>query len=66
MKNIPMNKACVWNIDTGAAFKGKLTIMDIETKEFGKVMLYLNCILMKKRKKLKLYLCMNNKKSRKL
>lgn len=33
-ENIPMNKACVWNIDTGAAFKGKLTIMDIETKEF--------------------------------
>lgn len=33
-ESIPVNKACVWNIDTGAAFKGKLTIMDIETKEF--------------------------------
>jgi serine/threonine protein phosphatase 1 len=25
--------ACVWNLDTGAAFKGPLTIMDV-TKEF--------------------------------
>ncbi|MCA1965323.1 MAG: metallophosphoesterase [Flavobacterium sp.] len=33
-ESIPVNKACVWNVDTGAAFKGKLTIMDIETKEF--------------------------------
>lgn len=33
-ETIPINKACVWNVDTGAAFKGKLTIMDIETKEF--------------------------------
>ena len=33
-ETIPVNKACVWNIDTGAAFKGKLTIMDIDTKEF--------------------------------
>jgi serine/threonine protein phosphatase 1 len=24
----------VWNIDTGAAFTGKLTIMDIDTKNF--------------------------------
>jgi serine/threonine protein phosphatase 1 len=31
---IPVQKACVWNIDTGAAFKGKLTILDINTKEF--------------------------------
>ncbi|CAM3917844.1 MULTISPECIES: metallophosphoesterase [Flavobacterium] len=30
----PMNKANVWNIDTGAAFMGKLTCLDIETKEF--------------------------------
>ena len=30
----PVNKACVWNVDTGAAFKGKLTIMDVDTKEF--------------------------------
>lgn len=30
----PINKACVWNVDTGAAFKGKLTILDVDTKEF--------------------------------
>ena len=30
----PVNKACVWNIDTGAAFTGKLTILDINTKEY--------------------------------
>ncbi|WP_396187815.1 metallophosphoesterase [Flavobacterium sp.] len=30
----PVQKACVWNIDTGAAFKGPLTILDIDTKEF--------------------------------
>ena len=33
-QTIPVNKACVWNVDTGAAFKGKLTIMDVDTKEF--------------------------------
>lgn len=33
-ETIPVNKACVWNLDTGAAFKGKLTIMDINSKEF--------------------------------
>ena len=33
-QTIPIKKACVWNIDTGAAFKGPLTIMDIDTKEF--------------------------------
>ncbi|WP_445453483.1 metallophosphoesterase family protein [Flavobacterium sp. 25HG05S-40] len=33
-KTVPIQKACVWNIDTGAAFKGPLTIMDIDTKEF--------------------------------
>ena len=33
-ETIPFNKACVWNVDTGAAFKGKLTIMDVDTKEF--------------------------------
>lgn len=33
-ETIPINKANVWNIDTGAAFKGPLTIMDIDTKEF--------------------------------
>ncbi|MBC7641917.1 MAG: serine/threonine protein phosphatase [Flavobacterium sp.] len=31
---VPVHKASVWNIDTGAAFTGKLTIMDIDTKEF--------------------------------
>ena len=30
----PVQKACVWNVDTGAAFNGSLTIMDIDTKEF--------------------------------
>ena len=30
----PVQKATVWNVDTSAAFKGPLTIMDIETKEF--------------------------------
>jgi serine/threonine protein phosphatase 1 len=30
----PIQKACIWNVDTGAAFKGPLTIMDINTKEF--------------------------------
>jgi serine/threonine protein phosphatase 1 len=30
----PMNAINVWNIDTGAAFYGKLSVLDIETKEF--------------------------------
>lgn len=33
-ETVPIQKACVWNIDTGAAFKGPLTIMNVETKEF--------------------------------
>jgi serine/threonine protein phosphatase 1 len=33
-ETIPVQKACVWNVDTGAAFKGPLTIMDVETKQF--------------------------------
>ncbi len=33
-ETIPMQGANVWNIDTGAAFTGKLTIMDIDTKQF--------------------------------
>lgn len=33
-KTIPIQKANVWNIDTGAAFKGPLTIIDVNTKEF--------------------------------
>ena len=30
----PMQGANVWNVDTGAAFTGKLSIMDIDTKQF--------------------------------
>jgi serine/threonine protein phosphatase 1 len=30
----PMHKANVWNLDTGAGGGGRLTIMDVETKEF--------------------------------
>ncbi|MGB2273149.1 MAG: metallophosphoesterase family protein [Flavicella sp.] len=30
----PLNKANVWNIDTGAAHKNSLTIMDVDTKKF--------------------------------
>jgi serine/threonine protein phosphatase 1 len=33
-ETIPIKKACVWNVDTGAAFKGPLTIMDVDSKEF--------------------------------
>lgn len=33
-KTIPVQMSCVWNIDTGAAFKGPLTIMDVDSKEF--------------------------------
>ncbi len=31
---VPMHCINVWNVDTGAAFKGKLTILDIDTKEY--------------------------------
>jgi serine/threonine protein phosphatase 1 len=31
---IPMNRRNVWNLDTGGGFDGKLTIMDIDSKEF--------------------------------
>jgi serine/threonine protein phosphatase 1 len=31
---IPMQGCNVWNIDTGAAFNGKLSILDIDTKQF--------------------------------
>ena len=31
---VPVNKANIWNLDTGAAFKGSLTVMDVDTKEF--------------------------------
>lgn len=30
----PIQMANVWNVDTGAAFKGSLTILDVNTKEF--------------------------------
>ena len=33
-KMVPMQAANVWNMDTGAAYEGKLSIMDVETKEF--------------------------------
>ncbi len=32
-KTTPQQAANVWNIDTGAAFKGPLSIMDVDTKE---------------------------------
>jgi serine/threonine protein phosphatase 1 len=32
--DIPMKAQNVWNVDTGAAFKGRLTAMDVETKQF--------------------------------
>lgn len=31
---VPMNGCNVWNIDTGAAFWGSLTIMDVDSKQF--------------------------------
>lgn len=33
-KTKPVNAANVWNLDTGAAYKSPLTIMDVETKQF--------------------------------
>lgn len=33
-KTAPMQMASVWNVDTGAAFKGPLTAMDIDTKAY--------------------------------
>lgn len=32
--DVPMQGCNVWNVDTGAAFYGKLTAMNIDTKEF--------------------------------
>lgn len=32
-KEKPVHAANVWNIDTGAAFKGKLSLIDVDTKE---------------------------------
>ena len=31
---VPMNRCNVWNLDTGGGFEGKLTILNIDTKEF--------------------------------
>lgn len=31
---VPMNAANIWNVDTGAAFKGKVTAMNIDTKAY--------------------------------
>ncbi|WP_139957481.1 metallophosphoesterase [Flavicella sediminum] len=33
-ESTPVNAANVWNLDTGAAHKNPLTIMDVDTKEF--------------------------------
>lgn len=33
-KTEPMQGCNVWNIDTGAAFNGRLSILDVDTKEF--------------------------------
>ena len=33
-KDTPMNACNVWNLDTGGGFEGKLTIMDVDTKEY--------------------------------
>ena len=42
----PMNRCNVWNLDTGAGYKGRLTIMDIDSKEYWQsdmaVLLYPN------------------------
>lgn len=31
---IPLNFANVWNVDTGAGFKGRITLMDVDSKEY--------------------------------
>jgi len=36
-KDIPLNFLNLWCIDTGVVYKGKLTIMDVNTKEFWQV-----------------------------
>lgn len=33
-KTVPIQIANIWNVDTGAAFTGALTVLDIDTKEF--------------------------------
>lgn len=31
---VPMNRLNIWNLDTGGGYEGKVTIMDIDTKEY--------------------------------
>lgn len=31
---VPLQKANVWNIDTGAAFMGSISVLDVDTKDF--------------------------------
>ncbi|MEL6812196.1 MAG: metallophosphoesterase family protein [Bacteroidota bacterium] len=33
-QTIPLNFANLWNVDTGAAFTGPLTVMDVDTKQY--------------------------------
>ena len=33
-ETVPINKSCIWNVDTGAAFVGPLTILNIDTKKY--------------------------------
>jgi serine/threonine protein phosphatase 1 len=33
-EDVPMQSCNVWNIDTGAAFTGKLSIIDVDTKQY--------------------------------
>tara|TARA_B100001179_G_scaffold219284_1_gene192771 strand:- start:302 stop:1027 length:726 start_codon:yes stop_codon:yes gene_type:complete len=33
-ETVPVQKANVWNVDTGAAFKGPVSILDVDTKEY--------------------------------
>jgi len=33
--DIPLHGANLWNLDTKAAFKGKLTAMDVDSKEYS-------------------------------
>ena len=32
--DVPANFANVWNVDTGAAFKGRISMLDVDSKEF--------------------------------
>lgn len=33
-ETIPMKKSNIWNIDTGSAYTGSITILDVDTKEY--------------------------------